>query len=384
MEAVGFIYGYSNGGVSRRGGSRGGVCYARRLDELEAGDLLVGEVKQSGGAKSAWVDCGVVRKGKGGSEVPVNGRLRASKGKEPEAIGEKVVVYVKRVKPGNGRFEVVLSSQVKTRRQADRKLEDLEVGDDISGDIVHLFPRGALVAVPVDRLGKNGKRKPVLALLRRSEFLSEWASDIDYVLKEGQRVLKVGDSLDLYVGEVFPRSAHLRLCAEKKTEEQISQQRIQRMKDKRARKARRAAATPVIGSERDGIVTKLLKFGVLVDIGWKKRALLHWKRMPEDLKYEWRDELPRGTKLKVKVESVRDNDDVELSLSVGEVEIDEQAEMVFSRPEGTEASSEPQPTSQTASSETVNEDDQEEWVDDEDDDEDDEFLSNDYLDDKYG
>mmetsp|Transcript_21838 Transcript_21838/g.88934 ORF Transcript_21838/g.88934 Transcript_21838/m.88934 type:complete len:383 (-) Transcript_21838:237-1385(-) len=382
MEAVGFITGYSNGGLSRRGGSRGGICFARRLDELEAGDLLVGEVKQSGGARSAWVDCGVVRKGKGGSEVPVNGRLRARNGKEPEAIGEKVVVYVKRVKPGNGRFEVVLSSQVKTRTQTQRRLEDLKVGDALSGEIVHLFSSGALVSVPVDRLGKNGKRKPVLALLRRSEFLSEWASDTDYVLKEGQKVLKVGDSLDLYVAEVFPTSAHLRLCAEKKTEEQISQQRIQRKKDLRARKARRAAASPVIGSERDGIVTKHLKFGVLVDIGWKKRALLHWKRMGEDLKYEWRDQLPRGTKVKVKVESVRDNDDVELSLSVNVVETDEQAQLVFSRPEEGEAYPEPQPTSQTRSDETTDEDHQEDWVDDEDDE--DEFLSDDYLDDKYG
>lgn len=368
-------------------------CAEKSLEELNVGDILSGVVVRNKKGKWAFLDCNVVRRGKKGVDTKVDALLRPSRG-VVENVGTKLVVEVKKPQPSSGRLEVARWKKVDAyQRRVEKSLESLSVGEELRGDVVHIYAGGALLDVGVDREGKNGKRSSMVALLRRSDFHPDWLSDADLVLKAGARVIRVGGSIPVYVRQVLVKNGHLRVMGEPKSLEAVQEEDRNWLRIKRAEKKKKAAEVPDVDSQRRGVVRKVLKYGVLVDIGTSNLALLHWKEMGEDVKYKWRDLLLEGTKVTVKVQEVINGENIRVRLITDQSKAVKSPALSRSSDKSPGLNSEKSPYgplqkygAENSAQEGDDDDDDEDEDHDEDDDDpfDDDPFDDAYFDEKYG
>lgn len=282
----------------------------RPVSSLSVGELLIGVVASVGGAESAWLDVNIATK----RNKPVHARLRLRNGAPQPTVGAAMPVVVSRVNTPAARVEVIRPpSSISHPPLEPRKIEDVRTGEPLRGVVLALVKAGAVVDFGATRNARGNRREKCTALLRRRHFADRWASPADIVRRDDtERVLVVGDILDLYVHSAYPASGFLYVCVNPITEVQLATERASAASAMQKRARRRSIDSLKADETRHGSVRAVAKYGVFVDIGIKTDGLLHYSNMG-DLRRSWRDVLVKGTPVDVRVIAI-DGDRISLEL----------------------------------------------------------------------
>ncbi|PXF48655.1 hypothetical protein BWQ96_01507 [Gracilariopsis chorda] len=318
----------NEGGFLRASSKRHGARYVNTIlslgkgqciSEVAVGDQFIGKVSFVGPAESSWLDIGVTsREGK-----PILARLRYSRGKagtgQGEAVGSIISVHVRSVQTDSGRIEVRkgLRSDA-TEHVPDNPLmiSDVRLGDKLNGVISAVGSYGAVVDAKIYRVANRGRIVKCTGLLPRQYFKEDWGSQADLVTSEKvSRMLKAGEKVDVWIRKVHPENAFLLFDGSIVDVEEIRRERASYMRSMRKRRRRLPMASLEKGERHVGIVTNVLKYGVFVDIGVKREGLIHYSRMTDRHKWDWK-EFEAGLELYVEVHDIVDD---RLSLSLVEV-----------------------------------------------------------------
>jgi len=262
--------------------------------------------------------------------------------------GRPLRVVVTSVQPAAGRLEVVRArdaaraSSMAARRGRDggalpalpstTPLAALCVGDALppASVVVGVSPKGVRVDAGVWRPGKATRGGggaggggadgaaadtdravvPVFGYLTRRRFPPRVASTADASVRDDAvAVWGVGDALGpappVYVRGVHPASGLLFLDGAPVDAGRVAAERRAR-KALLARWRRRKAAEDklTVGASVVGVVKSLTRYGAFVDVGVRRELLVHWTRMGERHKRDWRQALPVGTEVVVTVTGV--------------------------------------------------------------------------------
>lgn len=314
--------------------SRASTSKKKPVSSLSVGDLLIGVVSSVGGAQSAWLDVGVATvTGKN-----VNARLRLKGNTPPPTVGAAVPVIVRRLNIPAARVEVQRPANT-TELPLTRRLEELDIGEQLSGVIIALIPTGAIIDVGVCRAARLGVRTRCMALLRRPHFKADWASPQDKSRRDDiQRMLSVGEKLDVFVRVPDPSSGRLFLDSRQITPEFLALERtalVNEGKRKKKKRRRNPVSEDDVGSERKGTVVTIMKYGFFVDIGAKRDALVHYENMGT-LRTKWQDLVQADMEVGARIiKVVGDRVNLEL-LSVAGISAGEEEEAIniaLERPE---------------------------------------------------
>lgn len=315
-------------------------------------------------AHAVYLSVPVFRHGRRGTPVPVHARLRhtpprvtaggrvsrdrhaAAAATSPAATrlpadvataGRALRVVVASTQPAAGRLEVLRvrdaraaagrTAAMAARRAADAgvtavlppatALADLAVGDALppTAVVVGVTAKGARIDAGVWRPGKRrgadeAPAVPVFGYLQRRRFPRGVASAMDgSVRDDALAVWGVGDELGpaatVYVRGVHPDSGLLFLDGSPVSAESVAEEQRAR-KAKIARWQRRTAAEErlSVGLLVVGVVVVVTRYGAFVDVGVKRDLLVHWSRMGERHKGDWRSLLTVGTEVLVTVTGV--------------------------------------------------------------------------------
>lgn len=282
---------------------------ARPVTSLNIGESLVGTVDRIGGADSAWIDinCATLT----GKLIHARLRLLSGTRKGPRQVpaeGRTLPVRVSRLNVPAARVEVVPAWEREPPKPpvAVHRLEDLTVGQRLPGIVLGLVKAGAVIDVRVSRPGRRDARKQCTGLLRRKHFPNTWASGADTIVTDAaERVLQVGDTLDVYVREPSVKSATLFLDASPVTTEQIEAERNAWRINMKRRYRRKAVSTLSMGDVRTGVVRRVQKYGCFVDVGVKSDGLIHFSDMGEH-SGTWKTTVPEGARVVVEVSGMKE------------------------------------------------------------------------------
>lgn len=289
------------------------------ISDVSVGDQFIGKVSFVGPANSSWLNIGVITKG----GKPVLARLRFPRGKagtgQGEAVGSIISVHVHSVQHDSGRIEVrrgLCSGSVEQVPDNPLMISDVHLGDKLNGVIIAVGSYGAVIDANIYRVGKRGRIVKSTGLLPRQHFKKDWGSQADLVFSENMsRILKAGDKVDVWVRKVHPENAFLLFDGDEVDAEEIGREKASYMRSMRKRNRRLPMTSIEKGERHVGIVTNVAKYGVFVDIGVKRDGLVHYSRMTERHKWDWK-EFEVGLELYVEVHDIVDN---VLSLSLVEV-----------------------------------------------------------------
>ena len=143
-------------------------------------------------------------------------------------------------------------------------LDELTVGQTLTALVVSVRPCGVYVDVPVARRGRRGARRAVTALLPTGELGSR-AGTVGELTR--------GDELELRVMDAQPASGFLVLTTSSAPAADLEAATAARAAARRTR-GRRRSVLPA-GSVREGIVTRVEKYGALVNVGARHAGLVH-------------------------------------------------------------------------------------------------------------
>lgn len=264
------------------------------LESLKIGTKLkgtvIGEFEGKTGFK-AYVDVPITRKGEKGRDTPVRAMVRAPtpQARKRLALGEYVSCFVVNVQPSNGRLEASLvrpkPPQIRVKVSPDelRPLRELETGMKLRGTVVNVQRFGAFVSCGVGVEGKNGVLKPVNGYLRSQDLVEGTCLETALVKQQGTvRVIEAGDEIDVWVKKTWP--SEKRFCLTLKediTAEEV--QELARQNMRLRRQSRRRRKTPLEdfteGKELVGEVYRTASYGLLINIGAAKPAILHVKEI---------------------------------------------------------------------------------------------------------
>lgn len=189
-------------------------------------------------------------------------------------------------KSGPSSQTVSVDNKGKKKDQSIRPLTELSLGSTVSGKVVRLLPFGALVQTPYDIPGDPKG----CAMLHISRIADQPIKDISKVLRVGQEIHNARVvSLNRDRGTVG-----------------ISL---------RKKRKRVSLKTMKVGDEVEGQVVRVKNYGVFVDVGTKRDALLHISRMSLHRVNNISDYAKIGQTLKARViRANTDTKDIAISL----------------------------------------------------------------------
>lgn len=262
------------------------------------------------------------------STQPAAGRLEVLRVRDARAAAGRAAAMAARRAPNSGVTAVLPPTTA---------LTDLAVGDALppTAVVVGVTAKGARIDAGVWRPGKSrgaaeAPAVPVFGYLQRRRFPRGVASAMDgSVRNDALAVWGQGDSLGIaatvYVRGVHPESGLLFLDGSPVSTETVVEERRAR-KAKIARWQRRTAAEErlSVGMLVVGVVVIVKRYGAFVDVGVKRDLLVHWSRMGERHKGDWRSLLTVGTEVLVTVTGVgkRGENAAELVCTAAEAEVD--------------------------------------------------------------
>lgn len=298
------------------------------ISKVSIGDTFIGTVCEVGPADSAWIEIGVATPG--GRSVRARLRLPVKNGKPQlsETVGGILPVTVLRISPASARIEVSkgvsLPQATPTEPPADaRSLESVKVCDPLQGRVVAVGSYGAVVDIGLYRIAKQGRRVSCKGLLPRRHFHPEWACVSDLVRRaDATRLIDVGDEIFVWARVVRPANGFLLLDGQEVDLEQVGAVRRARAERKKRLKHRKPPSSMTVGTIRFGYVVSSMLFGLFVDIGTTRDALLHSSEMG---KYytTWKENLTKGVEVLVEIIKVEED---KVSLKLLEVKDDVLAE----------------------------------------------------------
>ena len=299
-----FVAPFACAGVSRK--TAKAASKAQPISSLSVGDYVLGKVTNVGGANSAWIDIGVATL----TGKPIRARLKLGKRAAPK-VGAILPVTVHRLNVPAARVEV--RRNVSTDEMPlTKRLEDVQIGERITGVIVGFAKVGAVVDVGVCRPGRRESRKRCLGLLRNSSFLSDWTNPLDPIRKENTRVLERGDELELFVRMPKLSAGQLFLSAIEVSRESVVAELKEKKNVRKRMKRRRPVSELEIGSKRHGVVRNIVYYGAFIDIGMKTNGLIHFTDMGPFFRI-WRTVVQTDMRVDVRVKVV-DGERVNLEL----------------------------------------------------------------------
>lgn len=178
-------------------------------------------------------------------------------------------------------------------------IEDLSIGDKLSGTVRNVVDFGAFVDVG---LHQDGLVLPSRMSMDRNQ--------------DPNSIVSVGDIVEVWVAEIDKERdrvslSMLPLDSLKKKEEMMKDSR----KQKKAGKARLSLKELEVGKKYKGIVENITDYGAFVNIGAKKSGLLHISRMSTKKVENIQDIVKSGDEIEVYVSDVDvENDRLSLSL----------------------------------------------------------------------
>lgn len=281
------------------------------------GDEFIGKVVNVGPANSSWVDIGVFTK----SGRPVHGRLPFVVEKDgnirKNAEGAVAPVYVKKVNRSAGRIELRKGVKPPCGHEAPpvgRMLGSLQVGEKIVGTVLRVGRYGAVLDANVYRIGKGGKKVACHGLLPRRSFHEDWYSAADPIVRNDVNIrITEGEAIDVYVRVAGVQNAFFLLDANEVKPEDVAEGRRTHRAEARRRNRRAPVGSLKTGQVLDGTVTGLERYGVFVDVGVKSNGLLHYSKMGERHRYDWKELMTVGTQVSVEVLEI-EKDKISLSL----------------------------------------------------------------------
>lgn len=290
-----------------------GAC---SIADVSVGDEFIGSVCDVGPANSSWVDIGVATL----SGRQVNARLRLSHVRKSKgAIASSLIpVYVHKVDRDSARIGVrpgpLAAAEDDTGALKMRMLDSVQLGEQMKGTVVGLGSYGAVVDVNVYRIGKKGRRLSLTGLLPRKCFKRTWASEVDLVVRDDvEKVVKLGDQIDVWVRDASVPNARLLLGADAVDAEALLQEKKEAIARAVKQRRRKSPSSLKINSVRFGTVKSAAPFGLFVDIGVKSNGLIHFSRMGDLYRGTWQDSIPVGSEVTVTVLGVN-GDRIELEL----------------------------------------------------------------------
>lgn len=163
-----------------------------------------------------------------------------------------------------------------------RLLSELQPGEWLRGALVSTHRFGAYVDVNVARHKSTSRtrhsgrvrleRKD--GLLMRRDLPDDAALDADLVKRQGQRVLRRGDEVDVRVFSVHAANAFFRLSMRAGQLDEMAAADT-RAKRRRARWRQRPTVEQLpAGQLREGVVRRVAPFGAFVDVGAKRDGLV--------------------------------------------------------------------------------------------------------------
>ncbi|KAG5188433.1 hypothetical protein JKP88DRAFT_353389 [Tribonema minus] len=181
-------------------------------------------------------------------------------------------------------------------------LHTLETGQKLSGTVVGMLPHAAFVSCGVGReiaaedaeqsQAPGAKVKVVNGYLRQADLVEGVALETQLVKQAGtQRVIRVGQEVEAYVKKAWPSEGRFCLTLDPcVTPESVAARAREAQKARQRYKQSRAAPGDLEpGKERQGTVTRVYPYGLMLEIGAKRPALLHVSKIAE----------ATGTKLKL-------------------------------------------------------------------------------------
>ncbi|CDF39794.1 unnamed protein product [Chondrus crispus] len=284
---------------------------SRPISEISIGEQLFGIVRDVGPAESSWLDVGV--RTITGKAVRARLRLRSPNEDSAERkVGAVVPVYVHRVNHPAARIEVRKGTPPTVRRELEkdvvRLIDDLKVGEELAGEVVAVGSYGAVLDVAVFRRARRGRVVPRTGFLPRKFFKREWASEADALQRDDvERVIRVGDHVDVRVRAVTPMNGFFELSAAPVDVAALETERAEKRRNARRRLRRPPAESVVVGERRVGRVRETVKFGLFVDFGVKTDGLIHYSEMGDLHRSDWKEVINIGDQVTTEVLSVAEN-----------------------------------------------------------------------------
>ena len=266
----------------------------RELASLSPGDALkLCEVKGAHVDK-LFLEVPVVREGRRGTKKRVDAQLNLPRAhklrRNPQAaVGRRLTVYVRRANVDDGTLHVALqkpdpNSWGNRRRAAAEwslKLEELELGQPVSGTVLSTHDFGCFLTLEVSRAGRAGRREPICGLLPLDQLadgveLLELRRNVELVWPERRpgdppatRRLAVGDTVTARVLAAQVGTGRLVLTMSDAPADELRARGVAR-KASQKRKMRRpwvGDARLAPGSEREGAVLETSEAGAVVNVG---------------------------------------------------------------------------------------------------------------------
>jgi len=269
----------------------------RELATLSPGDALpFCEVTGAHGDK-LFLEVPVVRDARRGATKRVDAQLNLPRAhklrRNPKAaVGRRLTVYVRRANVDDGTLHVALrkpdpNSWGNRRRVAAEwplKLEELELGQTVSGTVLSTHDFGCFLALEVSRAGRAGRREPLDGLLPLDQLadgvvLLELRRNVELVWPERRpgdapatRRLAVGDAVEARVLAAQVGTGRLVLTMSDAPADELRATGVSR-KSKQKRQVRRPwVGDPRLapGSEREGAVLETSEAGAVVNVGARR------------------------------------------------------------------------------------------------------------------
>lgn len=283
--------------------------HAQCISEVACGDDFFGTVVCNGPAKSIWLDIGVVTKG----GKPIRARLRhdrkMQKATSEDIAGTLIPVHAHRVQPDSGRVEVRKGLKIYRDEapQNVRGIDTVTVGEGLRGVVIAVGTYGTVVDVGISRVSHKLNRTSCYGLLQRKHFKSDWASEADTIRKsDTSRVISLGDEVEVWVRKAHSENAFLLLDANIVEKSRVDLERTTHLRLIRKRRKGRHMDSYEKGERHTGVITNITHYGVFVDIGARKNVLIHYSRMTEEHKWDWKG-FKLGSILLVEIHDIKDD-----------------------------------------------------------------------------
>ncbi len=230
----------------------------RALDSLEPGETLEGTVT-SLTQYGAFVDIGADTEGL--LHVSELSSKRVGKPEDVVSVGDKVAVWVKEVDVANGRVSLSM------RPQDLRPIDTLTRGETLEGTITSLTKYGAFVDFGAETEG----------LVHVSEMA-------DHRVNRPEDVVKVGDTVQVWVKEVDVAAHRISLSMRTRPTRPMAEMRP--------------------GDVMDGTVSKVMEYGLFVNVGAESEGLVHVSEMGSGFVKSPKDLVRIGDVVEVRVKEV--------------------------------------------------------------------------------
>jgi transcriptional accessory protein Tex/SPT6 len=230
----------------------------RPIDGLERGETLAGTVT-SLTPYGAFIDIGAETDGL--VHVSELSNKRVGKPEDVVSVGDSVEVWVKEVDPATGRVSLSM-------RPRDLKpIDTLAKGQSLEGTVTSLTKYGAFVDIGAETEG----------LVHVSELA-------DHRVNKPEDMVKVGDAVTVWVKDVDVPAQRVSLSMRSRPSRPMSELKA--------------------GDTMDGTVSKVMDYGVFVNIGAETEGLVHVSEMGSGFIKNPRELVKAGDVIEVRIKEV--------------------------------------------------------------------------------